>query len=82
MLYEVITALLPQFIDPAGSIAAQTLVLGVSSVVIEFTALAAYALGAARARRATDGRFAARLERVGGGLLVAAGARLAAVRSE
>jgi homoserine/homoserine lactone efflux protein len=36
------TALLPQFIDPAGSVAFQVSVLGATSVVIEFVVLAGY----------------------------------------
>jgi len=75
-------ALLPQFIDPTAPVPGQLLVLGVSSVVIEFVALAVYAQGAVRAGRVVGARVAGTLERVGGGLLVAAGARLAAVRSE
>jgi homoserine/homoserine lactone efflux protein len=75
-------ALLPQFIDPTASVATQVVVLGASSVVIELLALAVYALGAVRARAVAGARVAGLLERVGGGLLVAAGARLAVVRSE
>ncbi len=75
-------ALLPQFIDPTASVATQVFVLGTSSVVIELLALALYALGAVRARAVAGAHVAGLLERVGGGLLVAAGARLAAVRSE
>jgi homoserine/homoserine lactone efflux protein len=75
-------ALLPQFIDPSGSVPAQLLVLGISSLVIELGALAFYAFGAVRAGRVAGTRVAGALQRVGGGLLVAAGARLAAVRSE
>jgi len=75
-------ALLPQFIDPAAPVAGQVLVLGISSVLIELVALTVYAQGAGRARRFSDGRLANLLERVGGGLLVAAGVRLASVRAE
>jgi homoserine/homoserine lactone efflux protein len=75
-------ALLPQFVDPAASVPLQILVLGASSVAIELAALALYALGAARARRWAGARVAGGLQRVGGAFLVAAGARLAAVRSE
>ena len=60
----------------------QLLILGLSSVVIEFVALSAYALGAVGAHRVTGTRAVGLLERVGGGLLVAAGARLAMVRAE
>ena len=75
-------ALLPQFIDPTAPLATQVLILGVSSVVIELVALSVYALTAVRARRVAGPRVARALERVGGGLLVAAGARLAVVRYE
>jgi homoserine/homoserine lactone efflux protein len=75
-------ALLPQFIDPAGPVGMQLLVLGVSSVLIELAVLALYVALAVRARRLAGARLAAPLERVGGGLLVAAGARLALLRSE
>jgi homoserine/homoserine lactone efflux protein len=75
-------ALLPQFLDPAGSIPGQTLVLGLSSIAIELVALGAYALLAVRARRLPVVGRADALERVGGGLLVAAGAGLARVRME
>lgn len=70
-------ALLPQFINPAGSVPWQILLLGGSSVVIEFTVLSLYAALAARARAMTGGRFASSLERIGGVCLIAAGARLA-----
>ena len=76
------TALLPQFVDPAAAVAPQILILGVSSVVIEITALAVFAFGAARLRAVAGSAFAAPLERVGGAFLVGAGARLAWVRSE
>ena len=75
-------ALLPQFIDPAVSVPRQLAILGVSSVVIEFVALGAYALGAVRTRHVAGAHIAGMLERVGGGLLIAAGARLAAIRSQ
>lgn len=75
-------ALLPQFVDVSGPVPAQLLVLGASSVPIELVALGVYAFGAVRARRLAGPRVARTLQRVGGGLLVAAGARLAAARSE
>ena len=74
-------ALLPQFVDPAGSVAVQLVVLGVTSVVIELAVLGSYIALAVRARRLAGGRLARPLERVGGALLVAAGARLALVRA-
>jgi threonine/homoserine/homoserine lactone efflux protein len=75
-------ALLPQFVDPTAPVAAQVVILGVSSVVIEFAALGLYAFGAVHARRLVGAGFAGPLERVGGAFLIAAGARLAWVRSE
>jgi threonine/homoserine/homoserine lactone efflux protein len=70
-------ALLPQFINPAGSVPWQILLLGISSVVIEFMVLSLYGALAARARTITAARFSGPLERVGGAFLIAAGARLA-----
>jgi homoserine/homoserine lactone efflux protein len=70
-------ALLPQFINPAGSVAWQILVLGISSVLIESLVLSLYAALAARARSVAATRFSGWLERVGGACLIAAGARLA-----
>jgi homoserine/homoserine lactone efflux protein len=70
-------ALLPQFINPAGSVPWQILVLGISSVVIEFMVLSLYGALAARARSITGARFSHALERIGGAFLIAAGARLA-----
>ncbi len=75
-------ALLPQFIDPSNSVASQLLILGFSSVVIELAALVLYAHVAVRAGHLAGPGMARALERVGGGLLVAAGARLAVLRSE
>jgi len=74
-------ALLPQFINPAAAVGWQIVALGVSSVVIEFFVLLLYITLAVRARRMAGTRLAGPLERVGGGLLLAAGARLAFVRS-
>jgi homoserine/homoserine lactone efflux protein len=74
-------ALLPQFIDASRAIAPQVLILGVTSVVIEFLVLAAYGSMAARAARiAREPRFAAITNRVSGGMLMAAGAGIALVR--
>jgi threonine/homoserine/homoserine lactone efflux protein len=52
-------------------------VLGLSSVVLEFMILSLYGALAARARAVTGARFSGLLERSGGAILVAAGARLA-----
>lgn len=75
-------ALLPQFIDPALPIAPQVLLLCISSVAIELAALGFYARGAVGASRMARPGIVRALERLGGGLLVAAGARLATARSE
>ena len=73
-------AMLPQFVDPTAPVAWQMFVLGASSTVIEFFVLALYVAFAVRARRLAGARLAGPLERVGGGFLVAAGARLAMLR--
>jgi homoserine/homoserine lactone efflux protein len=74
-------ALLPQFINVGAPVGAQIAILGVSSVLIEFLVLALYVGLAVRARTIAGPRVATTLERVGGGVLVAAGARLALVRT-
>ncbi len=74
-------ALLPQFIDPAGPVAAQMLVLGATSVVVEFAVLSVYGGLAGRLRRfATTPAVALWFERIAGGLLIAAGIGMAAIR--
>ena len=74
------TALLPQFIDPKGPVALQFFTLGVISTVIEFPVLALYGFAADRGR-ALYARHTRWIERIAGGCLVAAGAKLAASRS-
>ena len=77
------TALLPQFIDPDAAVAPQIGILAVSSVVIELGVLSIYVAACHNARRwVRGGRLERILERVGGGLLILAGARLAAMRGE
>jgi homoserine/homoserine lactone efflux protein len=74
------TALLPQFIDPTGNVPAQVMVLGVTSVVVEFSVLAAYGTLAGRATAlASRPRFATLTNRVAGSL-VTAGVGTAAIR--
>lgn len=71
-------ALLPQFIDASRPIAPQVLILGATSVIIEFFVLAAYGYLASRAATiAREPRFVAMTNRVSGGMLVAAGAGVA-----
>ena len=72
-------ALVPQFIDPAGSIAYQMLILCTTSAVIEFCVLALYIWLVGHARRYAGDRWMLLVRRLAGGLLVAAGARLAFV---
>lgn len=77
------TALLPQFINPDESAAMQIAILGASSVVIEFIVLCVYVGASHAARRwVSGGRAGDALHRVGGALLIAAGAKLAAIRSQ
>lgn len=73
------TALLPQFIDPHGPVTLQFFVLGVISIFVELPVLALYGFAADRGR-ALIGRHAHLVERIAGGFLVAAGAKLAATR--
>ena len=74
-------ALLPQFINPNSAVGSQMVILGVSSVLIEFVVLGAYVVLAARARELVGARLADPLERIGGAFLVAVGAHLALLRS-
>lgn len=68
-------ALLPQFIDPQREVGIQIAILGATSIAIEFGILAGYAtLGARAARTAQASRW---IGRVGGTLLIGAGAGLA-----
>jgi homoserine/homoserine lactone efflux protein len=68
------TALLPQFIDPRGSVLTQVAILGVTSVVLEFFVLLGYGALAGRLTTiAARPRFQIAANRVAGGLLIAAG---------
>jgi homoserine/homoserine lactone efflux protein len=68
-------ALLPQFIRPESDPARQILIIGATSIVVEFFVLGGYGLFAAAAsRRAREPRFARLTGRVSGAMLVAAGA--------
>src|SRR5437868_12956333 len=60
-------ALLPQFIDPAGRLALQVFVLGLTSVCIEFLVLLSYGLAAGRAMAvARQPRYARWTNRISG----------------
>ena len=73
------TAILPQFVDPAQPLAGQVAILAASSIVIELAVLSLYAALAARAGQRAAPRFRRIAERIGGALLLAAGAGLAAL---
>ena len=74
-------AILPQFIEPNYSIPFQVLVLGVSSIIVEFLILAAYGKLAGRTMvLANDPRFERISNRVAGVLLIGAGLGLARLR--
>jgi homoserine/homoserine lactone efflux protein len=73
------TALLPQFVDPAKPIAIQLLILGVISILVELPILLLYGYAADRGR-ARYGKHAPLFERLAGTCLIAAGAKLAAMR--
>ena len=73
------TALLPQFVDPTRPIAMQFIILGVISIVVELPVLLLYGYAADRGR-ARYGKHAPLFERLAGACLIAAGAKLAAMR--
>ena len=75
------TAILPQFIDPNYSIALQVIILGVSSIVVEFFILLTYGQLAGRALSAVKNpRFEKVLNVTGGSLLIGAGLGLAGLK--
>ena len=76
------TAILPQFVDPVRPLPGQVAILALSSFAIEFTVLSVYSALASRTGRRAAPRFRLLAERIGGGLLVAAGAGLASLRRE
>lgn len=74
-------ALLPQFIEQQGSVVWQVLVLGVTSVVIEFFVLLAYGAAAGQASvLAGRPRFRTLANRVAGSMLIVAGIGIARMR--
>jgi homoserine/homoserine lactone efflux protein len=75
------TAILPQFIDAHHRIVFQVLVLGLTSIVVEFAILFAYGQLAGRALTAARNlRFEKVTNRVAGSLLIGAGLGLARLR--
>lgn len=72
------TAILPQFIDAHHKVVFQVLVLGISSIVVEFAILFIYGQLAGRAlSTARSPRFEKLTNRVAGSLLIGAGVGLA-----
>jgi homoserine/homoserine lactone efflux protein len=75
------TAILPQFIDPKQPVAWQILILGASSIVVEFVILLTYGQLAGRALAAArNPRYEAWTNRLAGSFLIAAGVGLARLR--
>jgi len=75
------TAILPQFIDAHHNVAFQILVLGISSIVVEFVILFIYGQLAGRAlATARSPRFEKLSNRLAGSLLIGAGLGLARLR--
>jgi homoserine/homoserine lactone efflux protein len=73
-------AILPQFVDAGQPLAGQIAILAGSSFAIELAVLSIYAALASQAGRRAAPRFRRLAERCAGGLLIAAGAGLAALR--
>jgi homoserine/homoserine lactone efflux protein len=75
------TALLPQFIDPRGSVPGQLAILALTSITVELVVLSVYgALAGRAAQLAARPRAVALLERAAGGLLIGACLRMAMLR--
>ena len=74
-------ALLPQFIDPRGSVVTQVAILAVTSAAIEFLVLLAYgALAGRMTGLAARPRFGKLANRLAGSMLITAGVGTAAIR--
>ena len=69
------SALLPQFVAANHAVLPQFLILGATSIAVEFPVLVAYGWIATRGRRAISNRRIA--QRLGGALLIGTGVRLA-----
>lgn len=76
-------ALLPQFVDPSSPILPQVAILAMTSIAIEFLVQVAYAGFATRCATAVAGSwFSVITSRVAGGVLIAAGVGMAALRRQ
>jgi threonine/homoserine/homoserine lactone efflux protein len=75
------TAVLPQFVDPSRPLPGQIALLAASSSLIELTVLSTCATMVCRAGQYAAPRFRLLTERLGGVLLMAAGAGLASLGS-
>jgi len=73
------TALLPQFVDPTQPMTMQFVILGTISIMLELPVLLLYGFAADRGR-ARYRRHAPLFERLAGACIIAAGAKLAAMR--
>lgn len=75
------TAILPQFINPHRNLVMQILVLGITSILVEFMILFTYGQLAGRAlATARNPRFEKVTNRIAGSLLIGAGVGLASLR--
>lgn len=78
---SVLAALVPQFIDAHAPVAAQAVILGITSGVIEFCVLLGYGFAAGQASWwARQPRYSRWTNRVAGTLLIGAGTGLATLR--
>ena len=75
------TAILPQFVNPDAPLVPQITILAITSIFIEFGVLAGYAVLASRASHFAERPWSINpLNRIGGGLLIGAGAGLATLK--
>ena len=71
-------SILPQFVDPRGSIPLQLAILTLAGIVVEFSVLSSYATVAERLRRSDlAGRASLWIERAGGAVLLWIASRIA-----
>ena len=75
-----LAALLPQFVDPAGNVLAQMIVLGVTFLVVELMGDSVYALAASRAGGLMSRAHKKLIDRLSGVLLIGGGVWLSLVR--